>query len=224
MEVDVGMSLGKLVELSIQNKLSGLEWAAGIPGTLGGAIRGNAGAHYLFVGGEIKDNLEKVEVWRDGEVLEIFNSECAFEYRDSIFKNNSDVILRAWFKLQPGDQKTSLLIAQKVLQERQGKHPSEPSAGSFFKNIPLEKWTFDKTILPSRFLGYKKVAAGWVIEQCGLRGFKVGGAMIAERHGNFLINADHATQEDVLKIVEEVKERVYNRFGVDLEPEVQIVQ
>ncbi|OGH69463.1 MAG: UDP-N-acetylenolpyruvoylglucosamine reductase [Candidatus Magasanikbacteria bacterium RIFCSPHIGHO2_01_FULL_47_8] len=222
-EVEAGMDLSKLVELTIQNNLTGLEWAAGIPGTVGGAIRGNAGAHYVFTGGEVKDSIETVLVWRDGEVFEFSGAECGFGYRDSIFKHNKDVILSGRFKLRPGNAKESLLMTQKIIAERKGKQSAAPSAGSFFKNLPLESWPRDLGELPERFIRYKKIAAGWLVEQAGLKGFQVGDAMVSLEHGNFIINKGNATQADVLAVVEEVKARVYTKFGVELEEEVCVV-
>ncbi|MSU75787.1 MAG: UDP-N-acetylmuramate dehydrogenase [Candidatus Magasanikbacteria bacterium] len=223
-DAEAGMDLSKLVELSIQNKFTGLEWAAGIPGSVGGAIRGNAGAHYAFTGGEMKDTLETVSVWRDGEVVELFRGECEFGYRDSVFKHNTDVVLSGRFQLVIGGAKKSLEMTQKIVAERQAKQDHHSSAGSFFKNIMLEKWPGDVAKLPERFLNYKKIAAGWVIEQVGLKGYRVGGAMVSPNHGNFIINLGGATQADVLGVVEKVTIEVYNRYGVELESEVQIVR
>lgn len=223
LEADAGIDLGDLVLYSIQQSLGGLEWAAGIPGSLGGAIRGNAGARYAFTGGEMKDILSEVFVWRNGEVFTLTPADCTFGYRDSAFKHNHDVILGASFTLQAGNKGESVSVVQKVLTERKGKHASEPSAGSFFKNVPLEQWKQDTSLLPERFLRYKKIAAGWLIEQCGLKGYAVGGAMVSQEHGNFIINHKHATQAEVLAVVEAVKEKVYTTFGVELEEEVHII-
>ncbi len=222
-EVDAGVQLSELVRASIEHKLAGLEWAAGIPGAVGGAIRGNAGAHYVFTGGEIKDSITSVRMWRDGEALELTALECEFGYRDSIFKHKTDVVLSGKFALAPGDAKKSLEMTQKIIAERKGKQSSQPSAGSFFKNVPLTKWKQDQSRLPARFLSYKKIAAGWLVEQAGLKGFRVGGAMISEEHGNFIINAGGATQADVLAVVDEVKQRVYTTYEIELEEEVQII-
>lgn len=117
-EAGAGAPLGALLNTSIKNSLTGLEWLAGIPGTIGGAIRGNAGARYDFAGGEMGDSLVKAEVWRNGEVLEISNKECEFGYRDSIFKHSSDVILRAWFAVSSGDPRKSLATVQEILRLR----------------------------------------------------------------------------------------------------------
>lgn len=223
-EADAGVDLSEMVLFTIKNNLTGFEWAAGIPGTLGGAIRGNAGAHYSFTGGEIKDSIAAAIVWRNGEVVELSPADCAFGYRDSVFKHGNDIILGGRFTLQPGNGAESLKMTQKIVEERKGKHASEPSAGSFFKNVPLANWKKDLSLLPERFLNYKKIAAGWLIEQCGLKGFTVGGAMVSKEHGNFIINHNGATQADVLAIVAEVTGRVYDKFEVELEPEVQIIR
>ncbi|HLD60989.1 MAG TPA: hypothetical protein VJA27_02560, partial [Patescibacteria group bacterium] len=172
----------------------------------------------------LKDCLTSVTVWRDGEVVELSNADCAFGYRESIFKHNRDVILSMRIELKPGNKAESLVMTQKIIEERKGKHAKEPSAGSFFKNVFLTAWKRDPAELPERFRNYKKIAAGWLIEQTGIKGFRVGNAMVSKEHGNFIINLGGATQEDVLKIVEEVKGRVYNTFGVELEEEVQIMR
>ncbi len=221
--VDSGVSLKKAVDTSVGHALSGFEWAAGIPGTVGGAIRGNAGARYAYAGGEMKDAVVSVTVWRDGEVIELDKEECGFGYRDSNFKHNHDVILSAQFKLYSGNPLDSLATIQKIIEERQTKQSSSPSAGSFFKNVPLANWKLDMSLLPERFIQYKKIAAGWLIEQVGLKGFRSGDAVVSAEHGNFIINVGQATQADVLKVVEEVVGRVYTTFKVELEPEVQII-
>lgn len=222
-EVDAGVELNELVRFSIQNKLTGLEWAAGIPGTVGGAIRGNAGAHYAFTGGEVKDTIQTVTMWRNGEVLELAMPECEFGYRDSIFKHGTDVALSSGFELKRGDPKESLIMTQQIVAERQKKQAHAPSAGSFFKNLMLEQWPGDLKQLPPRFLDYKKISAGWLIEQCNLKGSRVGGAMVSAEHGNFIINVNKATQADVLKLVEKIKSTVYTTFKIELVEEVQIV-
>lgn len=116
------------------------------------------------------------------------------------------------------------MTTQKIIAERRGKQPDLPSAGSFFKNVMLSEWKRDKSELPPRFLEYKKIAAGWLIEQVGLKGYKVGNAQVSETHGNFIVNNGEATQADVLAVVDKVVGEVYNRYEITLEPEVQIVK
>lgn len=218
-EADSGVPFGMVTALSLKNNLAGLEWSAGLPGTVGGAVRGNAGA----AGGETGEVLKAVEVWIDGEVTELTPADCKFGYRDSIFKHNKAVVLRAWFKLNSADGQVSMSKVQEILNKRTGYYPPFPSAGSFFKNYPAKNWPEKAGKLPEKFLETGKVPAGWINEQTGLKGFCVGGAMVSEQHGNFLINKDGATASDMLKLVEEVKNRVYNKFGIVLEEEVHII-
>lgn len=218
-EAEAGVLFGAVSTASVKNNLTGLEWSAGLPGTVGGAVRGNAGA----MGGETKDVLERVIVWRDGEVLELRPEDCNFSYRESIFKHNNDVILKAWFRLSPGDTKKSLAVMQDIVKKRNGHYPPFPSGGSFFKNVMLKNWTGTTEGLPDAFIEQGRVPAGWLTDLCGLKGFTIGGAMVSKEHGNFLINYKNATQADVLRIVEEVKTKVYTKFNVELEEEVHII-
>lgn len=202
-EVCAGATLASLMIFANKNSLSGLEWVAGIPGTVGGAIRGNAGA----LGESISDCIQKVFVWEDGEEKEYSKENCSFSYRNSIFKKNlKTVILKAFIKLKFAEkQEISEKIAKNLLSRQ--KFPKLPSAGSFFKNIKLEKWPGDIDILPEIFKTRGTVPAGWLIENCGLKGFCIGGAGVSKEHGNFLVNFDKATAEDVLQVVEEIQKR-----------------
>lgn len=218
---DAGAPLSRLVELAAAEGLTGLEWAAGIPGTVGGAARGNAGA----MGSDTALTAHKVEVWRNGEILTLNSQDCAFGYRDSIFKHNNDVILKIWLKLRKGDKAKTMQAMQDYIMKRSKRAAPYPSSGSFFKNIKLADFPGDKTKLPPHFLERGMVPAGYLIEEAGLRGFTVGGARVSQEHGNFLINpVGRATAADVLELVEKVKETVYNKFGVALEPETEIVR
>ncbi|MBI2443794.1 MAG: UDP-N-acetylmuramate dehydrogenase [Candidatus Magasanikbacteria bacterium] len=219
-----GYSLGDWVNLSVAHSLTGLEWAAGIPGTVGGAVRGNAGARYATAQGELKDFIISVTAWRDGEVVELTAAECEFGYRDSIFKHGPDVVLAARIQLAPGRTADSLAITQQIIAERRAKQARAPSAGSFFKNVFLTEWKRDPAELPERFRQYQKIAAGWLIEQAGLKSYRVGGAQVSSEHANFIVNLGGATQTDVLAVAEEAQRRVYDKFGVALEPEVMVVR
>jgi UDP-N-acetylmuramate dehydrogenase len=212
--------LGSLVSFCAENSLTGMEWAVGIPGTVGGAVRGNAGA----MGRDTSQSVVSADVWRDGEILAISKADCTFSYRDSVFKNNGDVLLGARFSLPTGDKKQIMAEIQKNVSHRLSRVPKQPSAGSFFKNIRLEKWPGDINALPELFRQRGTVPVGWLVEQLGMKGYAAGGAKIADDHGNFIINTNGATQSDVLTIVEEVKDKVYNKFGVEPELEVQIVR
>ncbi len=220
LEVAAGVPLALVVNTASQNSLSGMEWAIGIPGTVGGAVRGNAGA----MGKDIGLAVEKVEVWQNGEVVEIPSADCTFGYRSSVFKSSGGVVLRTWLRLVPSDKLVIATEMKKFLDQRTGRYPASPSAGSFFKNLDITAWPGDPKELPPLFIERKKIPVGWLVEQCALKGFTVGGAKVSDEHGNFIVNADSATQADVLAVVEEVKTRVYNKFKVELEPEVEIVK
>jgi UDP-N-acetylmuramate dehydrogenase len=219
-EVDAGVPLGRIVAEASKNNLSGLEWAIGIPGTVGGAVRGNAGA----MGKEIANIVSKVKVWQNGEVLELNNTECDFGYRESGFKKSNQVVLSATFNLTVGDKQNIASEMQKYLQQRTGRYPAFPSAGSFFKNLNVKDWPGKIEDLPELFRERGKIPVGWLVEQVEMKGFTVGGAKVSDEHGNFIINFKEAKQTEILQVVEAVKEKVYNRFGVELEEEVEIVK
>ncbi|MCX6766336.1 MAG: UDP-N-acetylmuramate dehydrogenase [Candidatus Moranbacteria bacterium] len=224
---DAGCVLSKIVSESVKAGLTGLEWAAGIPGTIGGAVRGNAGARAL--GGEMADAVESVKVL-DVDDLQIKTYDlrmCEYEYRNSVFKQNSNlIILSAKLKLKKGDKAASEKKIQEILTKRKEKQPMEfPSPGSFFKN-PLVK---DKKLIQQfeTDTGQKirddKIPAPWLIEEAGLKGQKNGGAMVSEKHANFIVNTGKATAEDVITLAAIIKTKVRNKFGIQLQEEVQMV-
>ncbi len=214
-----GTPLSSIVNAASKSELTGMEWAVGIPGTVGGAIRGNAGA----MGKEIANCLKSVTVWQNGEIKEMSNEECGFKYRGSNFKDNNAIVLSATFEFKPGDKSEIMQAVQMYIKQRTGRYPNFPSAGSFFQNINIKDWPGDTNELPELFRERGKVPVGWLIEQCNLKGHAVGGAKISDEHGNFIINFNNATQADVLKVVEEAQTQVYNKFKVNLEPEVEII-
>lgn len=197
-----GALLSKIAAAARDNSLSGMEFAAGIPGTLGGAIVMNAGAY----GGEMKDIVTCVDVLETtGEVKRYTCQEMEFEYRHSIIDKDK-IVLGAMISLEPGDKSVIISKMNELKEARVSKQPLEyPSAGSTFK----------------RPEGY---FAGKLIDDCGLRGYKVGGAMVSEKHCGFVINYDNATSEDVVTLMNNVSNMVYDKFGVRLEPEVKIIQ
>jgi UDP-N-acetylmuramate dehydrogenase len=215
-----GCSLATVVNVAVKNGLGGLEWAAGVPGTVGGAVRGNAGAMDSDTG----KSLRQVDVWRDGEVLTLQSEACGFSYRDSMFKRNSDVILMAYYQTIPGDKVALMQKIMGYIKQRNGKYPALPSAGSFFKNVDFKNWKGEFSKLPEQFAKAGKVPAGWVNEQNALKGYRIGGAMVSKEHGNFIVNVDNASQADVRALVEEINRRAYTNFGIELEPEVILVR
>lgn len=227
-----GVNLMELVNFSIEKGLSGLEWAAGIPGMVGGAVRGNAGAF----GGEMKDCLKKVRAicldnYAGGESLELSefdNSRCGFGYRDSFFKKQGNFII--WdceFELGKGDAQRSKELVRDILGKRKQNQPQLgefPSLGSVFKNPTAEEkirkqFERDKNV---QCRG-DKVPAGWLIEQCDLKEKRIGDAMVSPIQANFIVNMSQASSEDVLILLSLIKMKVRNEFGVQLEEEIQMV-
>lgn len=207
-EVNRGLEAGSAVLLSrLSNTLAGrglagLEFASGIPGSVGGAVTMNAGAY----GGELGQVLETVTFLdEEGETCTLPASECDFGYRHSIFSNRKCLILEARFQLEPGDPAAIRARMDELAAKRREKQPLEyPSAGSMFKRPP----------------GHFAAA---LIDQCGLKGFTVGGAQVSEKHAGFVVNRGGATCADVLELVRQVKERVLRQTGVELEMEVKVL-
>ena len=199
-----GVTLAKLAAFALENGLTGLEFAHGIPGTLGGGIYMNAGAY----GGEISQVLESVTILsRDGTVREdIPADDLDLSYRHSCFMENDAIILYAIIKLQPGDKDQIKAKMDDLMQRRRTSQPLEyPSAGSTFKR-PVG--------------GY----AAALIDEAGLKGFTVGGAQVSEKHAGFVINRGRATCKDVLELMAQVQQRVRAHSGIDLEPEVRVTE
>ncbi|MBI2437144.1 MAG: UDP-N-acetylmuramate dehydrogenase [Candidatus Magasanikbacteria bacterium] len=219
-EISAGCSTVATAQETIKAGLTGFEWGVGVPGTIGGAVRGNAG----IPSGEMKDNLLKCEVYRDGEILELSNAECEFGYRDSIFKHNTDVILRVWLKLEQGTNIDLQKKAFEYIDHRNKTQPKGFTAGCVFKNVPCK--TLDAKILekiPQEYIEKGKIPAGWLVDQVGMKGAEQGKAKVSEVHGNFMMNMGGARAQDVCDLVEKVKEKVYTRYGIELYEEVQII-
>ena len=195
-----GASLAKIANAALEAGLTGFEFAAGIPGTIGGACVMNAGAY----GGEMKDVLVEVTVLtQEGEILTLANSELELGYRTSIIAKKDYVVLGAVIRLQQGKAEDIKAIMDDLREKRVSKQPLEyPSAGSTFKR-------------PEGHF------AGKLIQEAGLRGFQVGGAQVSEKHCGFVINAGDATANDVAELMKQVSEKVEEQFGVTLEPEVK---
>lgn len=199
-----GVTLTALARFAEENSLTGLEFAHGIPGSVGGGIYMNAGAY----GGELSNSLVLCECYdcESGNFLKLENSECDFYYRHSVFQNNKDlIVLSARFELDFGDKSKIRQRMNELKAARTEKQPLEyPSAGSTFK----------------RPEGY---FAGKLIEDCGLKGFRIGGAAVSEKHAGFVINTGGATASDVKETVEHIKNTVFEKFGVSLECEIEFI-
>lgn len=195
-----GAMLSSIASRVAAAELTGMEFASGIPGSLGGAVVMNAGAY----GGEMKDILQKVTVLTpDGTVQTLSVEELELSYRHSIIPEKGYLVISAILELQPGNADEIQSIMDDLKEKRVSKQPLEyPSAGSTFK----------------RPEGY---FAGKLIQDAGLRGFRVGGAQVSEKHCGFIINRDQATSTDICQLMQQVSEIVYEKFGVRLEPEVK---
>ena len=195
-----GASMASVAKAAWQNGLKGLEFAAGIPGTVGGGVIMNAGAY----GGEMKDVISKVRILcRDGKIVEYTGKEMEFGYRTSAIKNKPEyIVLQVEMVLEAGDREEILATMQELAKRRKEKQPLEyPSAGSTFK----------------RPEGY---FAGKLIQDAGLSGFAVGDAQVSPKHNGFVINAGAASAKEVQTLIETVQCKVYEQFGVELEREV----
>lgn len=195
-----GALLSQIASKALDVGLAGFEFASGIPGTLGGACMMNAGAY----GGEMREVLVSVAVMtQEGEFVRLGADELELGYRTSVFAKKGYIVLEADILLEAGDKEAIRERMEELKQKRNEKQPLEyPSAGSTFK----------------RPEGY---FAGKLIEDAGLRGFRVGGAQVSEKHCGFVINKGQATAEDVMELMRQVSERVESKFGVRLEPEVK---
>lgn len=223
-QAPAGIVFGELVNFSINKSLEGLEWAGGLPGTFGGAIRGNAGAF----GGEIKDSVLKVRALDSKfNLKELSSLQCKFSYRSSIFKQENWVVLSASIKLKKGDKKKIKEISDSHINYRKEKHPLEyPNAGSIFKNVDFKKIPvkFQKLFLDKvKKDPFPIVPSAWFIIGAGLVGKKIGMAQISKKHSNYIVNLGGAKAEDVLKLIDLVKQKVKKVYNIKLETEIQLV-
>ena len=217
---DCGADVHGLIERCRDAGLAGLEFAAGLPGTLGGALFGNAGCYGRDLGSRV---VECTHVTLDGATVETRPAAWyEFGYRDSRLKRDPRVLLSCRLRLEPGDRAAIQREIDEKLALRRAKHPdwrTEPTAGSYFKNLPPDWRTPGAKLSP----GTRRVAAGQLLDECGCRGLRVGGAVVFARHANMIVNEGGATAADVLALAALMKERVRERFGVVLEEEVMFL-
>lgn len=198
-----GVTLSKLCRFALDNSLTGLEFAYGIPGSAGGAAYMNAGAY----GGEMKDVLYRCDhISSDGETGSFEGDELDLSYRHSVYSKSDKTVTALYLKLQKGDKTAIKAKMDELMGKRRDKQPLEyPSAGSTFKR-------------PEGHF------AGALIEQCGLKGFTVGGAQVSPKHAGFVVNVGGATANDVLGVIKHCQSVVFENSGVMLEPEVEITE
>jgi len=199
---EAGVSMAKLAQFAQQNGLAGLEFASGIPGTVGGGVLMNAGAY----GGEMKDVVKSVVCYYLPEqtLYELPNEDCAFSYRYSMFDNIPNIVLSATFSLTPGNPEEIAAKMKELNEKRRVSQPLDlPSSGSAFKR-PKE--------------GY----AAALIEEAGLKGYSVGGAQVSDKHSGFVVNKGGATYDEIVELMQHVRQTVYNKSNVQLDPEIKI--
>ena len=201
-EVDAGAMLGALAQILLKQSISGFEFAAGIPGSIGGAIRMNAGAY----GGEMKDIVKNVTVLNEkGEINILTNEECEFSYRHSRFTNSKEIIIKATLELPIGNENEIKAKMDEYAQSRKEKQPLNlPSAGSTFKR-------------GADFITAK------LIDECGLKGYTSGNAQVSTLHAGFVVNLGNATAQDVLSVVNHVKQVVLEKTGKQIELEIELL-
>ncbi len=223
-----GAITGLVARKSVDAGLTGFEWAIGVPGTIGGAIYGDAGCY----GGEMRDSVISVDVYRirDGQRLTLSKAECEFGYRESLFKREPHVILGCVLELKPSaDPAAGKQRMEDIMRQRKEKQPLEQSsAGCAFKNFEFTNESEVDLLrreveVPESMLKNKSLGAGWLVDQAGLLGQAVGGVEVSLKHGNFLVNKGQARAQDVIGLISLIKRKIRDEFGIEMHEEVQYV-
>lgn len=224
---DAGVNLGFLVQQTVSRGLSGFEPLVAVPGTVGGAIYGNAGVPQVAKG-FIGDWVESVTVCRDDKLVLLSQAECGFGYRESVFKTNHDIILSADFVLAPGDESASRELMKKYIEIRRHQPYHQPSSGCIFKNVAI----VNVEEIRKKFAGEEKLAefikrgqlpASWLIDKAGLKGKTIGAIQISPQHANYLVNLGGGTAEQVVQMISYIKQQVRDQFGIQLQEEVRYI-
>ncbi len=221
--VDAGVVLQDLVDATIASGLRGLETMTGIPGWVGGAIYGNAGAY----GHSIDERVVSVRLFDGREVREIGNAECEFRYRESIFKRNKAwIVLSTMLRLDAGHPDDLRAAADSILKIRNAKYPPEMRcAGSIFKNLFFDKLPESaRAMVPREIVREGKVPSAYFLEQAGAKGESRGAIRVADYHANLIYNCGGGSATDLRGLIDDLKGRVLAKFGVELEEEVQFVE
>lgn len=217
--VDTGVLLADVIDAAIRRGLRGLETLSGIPGTIGGAVVGNAGAY----GHSISEVVERVEIWDGRERRLLTREQCKFQYRESIFKEKPFILLRAFLRFRRGTAGKLRRTSREIIELREKKYrPGLRCPGSFFKNVLVK--SISKQALARVDRGKiidGKIPSGYLLEEVGAKGMRVGGIVVAGFHGNLFINDDGATARDVHALAQILRNRVRRRFGIRLEEEIR---
>ena len=217
-----GVKLSMLTQASANAGLKGIEWASGIPGTIGGAVRGNAGAF----DGQMADIVEKVIVLYDNERKILRKDELYFSYRNSIFKKNKKyVILSIGLKLEKGNKKDIKEKIKRILEKRHKiSTPQYPTAGCVFKNpIVKDKKIINEFEKDTGKKSFNKIPAGYLIDRLDLKGKKIGNAVIGGKNANFILNTGNAAAKDVIMLISYIKQKVRENYHIQLEEEIELV-
>jgi len=222
---EAGVNLGFLVQQTVNKELSGVEPLVAVPGTIGGAIFGNAGVPQVPKG-FIGDWVESVTVCRDDKLILLNREECGFGYRQSAFKQTNDIILSAVFNLKIGSKEQSQELIKKYIAARKGQPYNKPSSGCIFMNVSIT----DEVDVRKKFAGEEKLdefikrgqlPSSWLIDKAGLKGKTIGGIQVSEDHANYLINIGGGTAEQVVQMISYIKQQVRDKFGFQLQEEVR---
>lgn len=200
-EVEASCMLNKLALDTAIKGFKGLEWASGVPGTVGGSTINNAGCY----GSEIFDNIIKIDILKDNDIITLNKEDIKYRYRYTSLKEEKIIILKTYFKLEKGNKVELLTLIKERTEKRIASQPlNYPSAGSIFRNPEGD-------------------SAGRLIDEANLKGKKIGGAMISEKHANFIINYNNATSEDIIKLINLIKETIFKKYNINLILEQEII-
>lgn len=224
-----GESLGSVVNYAARNNYAGLEWAVGIPGTIGGAARGNAGAYGSSMH-DLASSVRFINIGKiDGDKMQIESyrcQDCDFSYRHSIFKDNPGLlVISVTLTLKKGDGDEIPRKMKEVIRKRTEKIPKDPSPGSFFQNpIVKNKGLQERFQKDSgKICQDGRVPAPWLIEEAGIKGKKIGNVQVSEKHANFVVNLGGATASEVVIMASYIKQQVRDQLGVELQEEIEYV-
>jgi UDP-N-acetylmuramate dehydrogenase len=218
-ETDAGVSLQKIIKFTNSLGFKGLETLAGIPGTVGGAIVGNAGAY----GNSISQTVKEIKIWNGKEIKTLNKEECKFSYRNSIFKEKDLIVIKAILEFKKDSPKKLSEKSKEITKIREKKYsPNLKCPGSFFKNVLVKNLPKDtlKKINPEKIIE-GKIPAGYLLESIGAKGKKFGEIQVAKFHGNVIINRGKGTRKDVEELSQYLKEKVFKKFGIKLEEEIR---
>ena len=222
--VGAGVLVAYLLNKALEQGLTGLEFLAGIPGTVGGALRGNAGTYGLAM----SDVVSEITYFDADYQVQVCRAEsCHFAYRHSIFKEIKAIIIEAKLNLAKGDIVAARQLVSERLKYRQDTQPKEPSAGCIFKNVEFKGLDLDdlkkRGLDIDQFAKHQKIPTAYIIDKLGLKGHTIGGVQVSAKHANYLINQESATAEQVIMMISFIKQQVRDKYGIQLQEEIQFI-